>query len=113
MIASARRDNYLRPLLRIAWIQRQIKASITKKVKSPSEQAHARQPTFVCGEAVNLRGESKCARILTSNGYSLTITGSLAVVDYLMRFNPGRGGLHTSQTDGGQTWSADCRTQVL
>ncbi|WP_336332594.1 saccharopine dehydrogenase family protein [Pseudomonas putida] len=91
MITSAKRANYIRPLLGLAWIQRLIKARIAKKVKGPSEQARARQPTFVWGEAVNARGEKRTARIRTANGYSLTITGSLAVVDHLMRFDSSAG----------------------
>jgi len=51
-------------------------------------------PSYVWGEAVNARGEKKTARIRTANGYSLTITGSLAVVDYLMQNKPA-GGAYT------------------
>ncbi len=94
MIASARRANYIRPLLRIGWVQRLIKARIARTVKGPSEEKRALQPTFVWGEAVNARGERKTARIRTANGYSLTITGSLTVVEYLMTHQPA-GGAYT------------------
>ena len=36
----------------------------------------------------------KTARIKTANGYNLTVTGSLAVVDHLMQ-NPVQGGAYT------------------
>lgn len=94
MIASARRANYIRPLLGIGWVQRLIKARIARTVKGPSEEKRALQPTFVWGEAVNARGERKTARIRTANGYSLTITGSLTVVEYLMTHQPA-GGAYT------------------
>lgn len=88
MITNAKRANYFRPLLGLAWVQRLIKARIARTVKGPSEEKRALQPTFVWGEVVNARGQKKTARIRTANGYSLTITGSLAVVEYLMKSKP-------------------------
>ncbi|GAB2477960.1 saccharopine dehydrogenase NADP-binding domain-containing protein [Comamonas humi] len=84
MIANARRANYVRPLLGLPWVQKLIKAHIAKTVKGPNEEKRAQMPTFVWGEASNARGEKRTARIRTANGYSLTITGSLAVVEHLM-----------------------------
>ena len=63
-------------------------------MKGPGEEERAQMPTFVWGEATNARGERKTARIRTANGYSLTITGSLAVVEYLMKVKPA-GGAYT------------------
>lgn len=94
MIANARRANYIRPLLGLLWVQKLIKARIAKTVKGPSEEKRAKMPTFVWGEVTNARGEKKTARIRTANGYSLTITGSLAVVEHLMAARPA-GGAYT------------------
>ncbi len=94
MIASARRANYVRPLLGLQWVQKLIKARIGRTVKGPSEKMRAQMPTFVWGEASNARGQKRTARIRTANGYSLTITGSLAVVEHLMTVQPA-GGTYT------------------
>ncbi|RFU44280.1 trans-acting enoyl reductase family protein [Paraburkholderia sp. DHOC27] len=94
MIANARRANYIRPLLGLSWVQKLIKARIARTVKGPSEEKRAKMPTFVWGEVTNARGEKKTARIRTANGYSLTITGSLAVVEHLMAARPA-GGAYT------------------
>ena len=94
MIANARRANHIRPLLGVSWVQKLIKARIAKTVTGPGEELRARQPTFVWGEARNARGETRTARIRTANGYSLTITGSLAVIDHLMANTPA-GGAYT------------------
>lgn len=94
MIASARRANYVRPILGLAWVQKLIKARIGKTVRGPSEEKRAQMPTFVWGEAINARGQKKTARIRTDNGYSLTVTGSLAVVEHLMTTRPA-GGAYT------------------
>jgi len=49
MIASARRANHVRPLLRLPWVQALIKARIARTVKGPSEDKRAQMPTFVWG----------------------------------------------------------------
>lgn len=94
MIANARRANHVRALLGWSWVQRLLKAHLARTVKGPSEEKRERMPTFVWGEATNALGEKKTARIRTANGYSLTIAGSLAVVEYLMTARP-LGGTYT------------------
>lgn len=100
MISGAKRANYIRPLLGIKFVQKVIKARIAKTVKGPDEAARAKMPTYVWGEATNARGEKKTARIRTANGYSLTITGSLAVIDYLMQNQPAGGAYTPSKLVG-------------
>lgn len=94
MIASARRANYVRLLLGLPWVQKLIKARIAKTVRGPSEEKRAQTPTFVWGEVTNAHGEKKTARIRTANGYSMTVTGSLAVVEHMMTAQPA-GGAYT------------------
>ena len=55
------------------------------------------QPTFVWGEATNARGDKRTARIKTANGYSLTVTGALAVVEHLLAHEV-PGGAYTPAT---------------
>lgn len=102
MIANARRANYLRWLLRSTRVQNFIKRRIEAKVKGPDESVRARQPTFVWGEARNAAGEVRTARIRTANGYSLTVTGSLAVVEYLLREQPAGGAYTPARLLGAQ-----------
>lgn len=94
MIKGAKRANYIRPVLGFKFVQNLIKARITKTVKGPDEEARAQMPTFVWGEASNAKGEKKTARIRTANGYSLTVTGSLEVAEYLLT-NQRAGGAYT------------------
>jgi short subunit dehydrogenase-like uncharacterized protein len=94
MIAHARRANYFRWLIGWPPMQRAIKKRIGKTVKGPDETLREKQPTFVWGEARNAAGTVRTARIKTANGYSLTITGSLAVVEHLLREQPA-GGAYT------------------
>lgn len=94
MILGAKLANLIRPLLKWQWLQQLMKAQIEKTVTGPDEALRDKQPTFVWGEAKNAKGETKTARIQTVNVYSLTITGALAVVDYLMQQQPA-GGTYT------------------
>lgn len=94
MILGARFANLIRPLLKWTVLQKLMKALIGSTVTGPDEALRDKQPTFVWGEATNAKGESKTVRIQTVNVYSLTITGALAVIDYLMQQQPA-GGTYT------------------
>ena len=84
MVAWARRANRLKWLLATGVVQNFMKRRIEKTVKGPSAEKRDAQPTFVWGEVTNARGDKRTARIKTANGYSLTVTGALAVVEYLL-----------------------------
>ena len=100
MIAWARRANLIRPLLRLSCVQRWIKARIDRTVRGPSEQKREQWPSYVWGEASNSRGETKVASLRTANGYSLTVTGSLAVVEHLLGTTPAGGAYTPSRLMG-------------
>ncbi|WP_217898743.1 saccharopine dehydrogenase family protein [Vibrio sp. V08_P9A1T1] len=84
MIKTSKRANYIRPLLRTKWVQNLLKSYIGKRIKGPRESERASENAYVWGEATNAKGEKKTVRIVTSNGYDLTIQGSLAVVQHLL-----------------------------
>lgn len=94
MIFGAKMLNYVRPVLKINVVQKFIKSRIEKTVVGPNEELRAKVPTYVWGEARNARGEIKTARIQTENAYSLTVNGSLTVVNYLLK-NTVKGGTYT------------------
>ncbi|MGF6331171.1 short subunit dehydrogenase-like uncharacterized protein [Pseudomonas sp. BS3782 TE3695] len=85
MIRGARLANLIRPLLGLSFVQRLLKARISKTVVGPDQAKRADQGTYVWGEARNARGECKVARVHTANVYSLTIDAALAVVGYLLQ----------------------------
>ena len=74
-----------------------MKRRIEKTVKGPSAAKREAQPTFVWGEVTNARGDKRTARIKTANGYSLTVTGALAVVEHLLAHER-PGGIYTPAT---------------
>src|SRR5262245_24878981 len=97
MIAWARRANQLKWLLSMGVVQKFIKRRIARTAKGPSAAKRETQPTFVWGEVTNARGDKRTARIKTANGYSLTVTGALAVVEHLLAHDM-PGGTYTPAT---------------
>ena len=94
LIFGAKMLNGLRPVFKIQAIQQMIKSLIGKSVVGPNEELRAKLPTYVWGEAKNLHGQIKTARIQTENAYSLTVNGSITVVRFLLE-NKVKGGSYT------------------
>jgi short subunit dehydrogenase-like uncharacterized protein len=84
MVAWLRRASRLKWLIGTGLAQRFIKRRIERRIKGPSSAERDAHPTLVWGEATNSRGDKRTARIKTANGYSLTVTGALAVVEHLL-----------------------------
>ncbi len=82
---------WLRPLLRLPAVQRRLKQQVDKSVRGPSEAQRDAAPSWVWGEARNNRGDVITGRLRTANGYSLTVTGSLAVVEHLLQDSANKG----------------------
>lgn len=83
-LSILKRANYIRWLLGFNPVQNFLKRKAAKQ-KGPNAEQLKHLVTYVWGEAKNAKGESKIARITTANGYALTISGSLAVVEYLLK----------------------------
>jgi short subunit dehydrogenase-like uncharacterized protein len=92
-IASTKRANHIRWLMGWKPVQSFLKWR-AGALKGPSAESRAKLPMYVWGEAVNAKGEKKTARIKTENGYSVTVTGALSVVEYLSTHSP-PGGSYT------------------
>jgi short subunit dehydrogenase-like uncharacterized protein len=84
MVARARRANWFKWLFGTGVVQSFIKRRIEKRVEGPSAAKRDAQPSYVWGEVTNALGDKRTARIKTANGYSLTVTGALAVVEHLL-----------------------------
>ena len=83
-IAVAKAANLLLPVLRAERVRRALKGLAEKFVTGPDAATREQGATYVWGEVRNARGDVRTARIRTANGYSLTVTGSLAVVQHLL-----------------------------
>ena len=83
-VPMARLGNLLRPLLASRPVQWCLRALVDRFVSGPDERAREKLDTAVWGEVRNEAGHSMTVRIGTANGYALTVTGSLAVVTFLL-----------------------------
>jgi short subunit dehydrogenase-like uncharacterized protein len=83
-IAAARRANWLRPLLAwppvVSYLQRRVGA----RVQGPSAETRHRTRSRIWGEARNTQGGERRVEIDTPNGYELTVTGALGIVQRLL-----------------------------
>jgi len=93
-IAGARRANWLRPLLRLRPVVRFLERRVAARVRGPSDEKRARTRARIWGEARNDRGELRSAEVDTPNGYDLTVTAALGIVQHLLQ-NPVPGGYYT------------------
>jgi short subunit dehydrogenase-like uncharacterized protein len=93
LVFGARQINHFRWLLAWPPLQNVLK-SMAAKSKGPTAEQRARRSTYVWGEVTNPRGEKKTARLRTANGYAITVTASLGIVQYLLQERP-TGGTYT------------------
>ena len=83
-LAIARLTNGLGPVLRSPRLQSWLVKKIEKDVRGPDVSTRKASQAWVWGEARDINGRSQAIRIVTPNGYSLTVFSSLALAQHLM-----------------------------
>ena len=83
-IARIRRLRVLGPLLSWGPVQAFLKRRVEKNVRGPSEQTRAATQTWLWGEARGGGREAKL-QLRTPNGYALTVTAALGIVEHLLQ----------------------------
>jgi short subunit dehydrogenase-like uncharacterized protein len=83
-IANVRRMRLLGPLLRMSFVQDFMKRRVEKSVRGPSDDKRESTVTHVWGEARNAAGREVKRQLVTPNGYALTVTASLGIVERLL-----------------------------
>ena len=84
LVSRLRKISLVRSLLGIGMIQSYIKRRIERTVRGPDEEQRAEAHMYVWGEAETLTGERRTARIRTANGYDVTVSASLGIVEILL-----------------------------
>lgn len=84
-IKQLKRMDKIRPVFGWKWVQRYLKNKIDQKVSGPDQEKRDASPSYIWGEAINGEGKVVTARLTTANGYELTATGSLGIVEYLLQ----------------------------
>ncbi|HOP21531.1 MAG TPA: saccharopine dehydrogenase NADP-binding domain-containing protein [Gammaproteobacteria bacterium] len=86
LVKTLRRLNWIRFLLKTKFVQNILKKK-AGKVKGPSNEQRELLKTYLWGEVQNAKGEIKQLRMVTDNGYKLTVNGSLKMVEYTLNSN--------------------------
>lgn len=84
-IRHLRRLRWLRPVLSSGVVQSWLKQRIGKSVHGPSGERRQGTNCQLWGEARSSDGRSVAATMTTPNGYDLTVSAALGVIDYLLR----------------------------
>ncbi len=94
-IKNVKRIRMFGPLLGLGFVQSFLKKQVGKKVRGPSEEKRKQSTTTVWGEARDATGKEikKCMK--TPNGYELTVTASLGIVQRLLEGEKPTGGYYT------------------
>jgi short subunit dehydrogenase-like uncharacterized protein len=105
-IANVRRMRLLGPLLRMSFVQDFMKRRVEKNVRGPSDDKREATVTHVWGEVRNAAGREVKKRLVTPNGYALTVTASLGIVERLLGARSGS----AASNDAGASVQAGYRT---
>ncbi len=94
-IKRLRRIRWLGPLLGTPPVQKLLTRAVEKKVRGPDADGRARSGCVVWGEATDAEGHTLRRRLRTPNGYDLTVTASLGIVERLLDGPKPDGGYYT------------------
>jgi short subunit dehydrogenase-like uncharacterized protein len=104
-IANLRRMKWIQPLLSLGLVQSFLKKRIEKKVSGPSEQSRENSYSQLWGEVRSADGRTVSATMSAPNGYDLTVTASLGIVEFLLE-NDIEGGYYTPSLLMGADYAA-------
>lgn len=93
-IRRLRRIRWLQPLLGTDWVQNFLKKRIGRSVKGPSDDRRKSTACQLWAEVRSSDGRRVSATMTTPNGYDLTATASLGIVEHLLSHDV-EGGFYT------------------
>ncbi len=96
LVKKLKRMNYIRGLLGLGFVQNFLKKRIEKSVRGPTDKQREKLKTYLWGEVKNAKGECKTVRLETDNGYTLTMTGGLKMVEHTLKTK--KSGYYTPST---------------
>ena len=104
-ILQMKRMRMLKPLLSMQWVQNMMKRRIEKSVSGPEISERQGSKMQLWGEATTADGRSVSATMTTPNGYDVTVTASLGIVEHLLE-NDVEGGFYTPSLLMGADYAA-------
>ena len=83
-IKQIRRLRLVQPLLKLGPVQRFMKSRVDQTVSGPTAEQREQTRMELWGEVRSADGRRVSATMTTPNGYDLTVTASLGIVEYLL-----------------------------
>lgn len=99
-VQRLRRLRLLGPLLRARWLQDLLKRRVERSICGPNEARRAGSDSIVWGEARDAHGNERRLCLRLPNGYDLTVTAALGIVERLLQDAPAGGYYTPSQLMG-------------
>jgi short subunit dehydrogenase-like uncharacterized protein len=93
-VKRMRRMRMVQPLLKLGFIQRYMKSRIEKSVSGPSDELRENSQMQLWGEVRSADGRRVSGTMTTPNGYDLTVTAGLGIVEHLLEADV-EGGYYT------------------
>jgi len=94
IVKRMKRMRMVKPLLSMQWVQNAMKRRVEKSVAGPSAADRASSHMQLWSEVTSADGRSVSAVMTTPDGYDVTATASLGIVEYLLE-NEVEGGFYT------------------
>lgn len=104
-IAWLRLLRWIRPLLRWGAVQAFLKSRVESSVSGPSEESRKKSHCQLWGQATSADGRSVSATMSTPNGYDVTVSASLGIVEFLLEQSV-EGGYYTPSLLVGSGYAA-------
>jgi short subunit dehydrogenase-like uncharacterized protein len=104
-IAWLRRLRWLQALLGSGPLQRFLKSRVAGKLRGPSKDVRKTSYCELWGQVKSADGRSVSATMTTPNGYDLTVSAGLGIVEYLLK-NSVEGGYYTPSLLMGSGYAA-------
>jgi len=84
MVMRMKRMRAVKPLLSMQWVQNMMKRRVEKLVSGPSDDEREKSRMQLWGKASSADGRSMTADMTTPNGYDVTVTAALGIVEHLL-----------------------------
>ena len=104
-IMQMKRMRMLKPLLTMQWVQNLMKRRVEKSVTGPEIGERQNSQMQIWGEVTTADGRNVSATMTTPNGYDVTVTASLGIVEHLLE-NDVEGGFYTPSLLMGSDYAA-------
>jgi short subunit dehydrogenase-like uncharacterized protein len=104
-IAKMQRLRWLKPLLGLGFVQSFLKKRVESRVSGPSSKKREKARSELWGEVTTADGRTLSATMTAPNGYDLTVTAALGIVQHLLE-NDVEGGYYTPSLLMGAAYAA-------